>query len=200
MQAIVRTGGKQYQVAEGDVLTVEKIEGDVGSEVILDEVLMVNPGGEAGDVKIGTPVLEDFKVKGEIIDQGRGKKITVFTYKRRKRYKRKMGHRQLYTKIRVMEILGPAKKKKKKPAPKKAAEKPPEEIKEKPAAKEEVKKPVKEKAPEAAEKEKPKPKPRKTAEKKSEPEPEKPKQKKAKSEQEKESPAPEKPKEKELKE
>ena len=120
MQAIVRTGGKQYRVKEGDIIKVEQLPGEVGSEIILDDVLMVSCGEkEETEVLIGTPKLADFKVRGEILDQGRRKKIVVFTYKRRKGFKKKIGHRQPFTAIRVKEILGearaetpPAKKKK----------------------------------------------------------------------------------------
>ncbi|MBN1901921.1 50S ribosomal protein L21 [Candidatus Sumerlaeota bacterium] len=109
MQAIVRTGGKQYRVKEGDVIQVEKIEGEIGSEVILDDILMVKSDAGDGEVMIGSPNLADFTIKGEIRDQGRGKKIVVFTYKRRKGFKKKQGHRQPYTGILVKEIMGAAK-------------------------------------------------------------------------------------------
>jgi len=107
MQAIVRTGGKQYRVKEGDVIKVERLDGEIGSEVILEDILMVSCGEEKNaDVMIGAPNLPEFKIKGEILDQNRKKKIVVFTYKRRKGSKRKKGHRQYYTKIKVLEILG----------------------------------------------------------------------------------------------
>jgi len=116
MQAIVRTGGKQYRVKEGDVIKVEKLPGEIGSEVILDDVLMVTRSGEAGtEVLVGAPRLADFRVKGEIMKQGKAKKIVVFTYKRRKGEKKKLGHRQPFTAIKVKEILGGAKE----PAPRK---------------------------------------------------------------------------------
>jgi large subunit ribosomal protein L21 len=106
MQAIVKTGGKQYTVKEGDLIKVEKIEGEIGSEVILDNVLMVKGDGEGAEVKIGTPKLPSVSVRGEIVDQGRRKKIVVYTFKRRKGFEKKKGHRQTYTAIRVKEILG----------------------------------------------------------------------------------------------
>jgi len=110
MQAIVRTGGKQYRVKEGDIIKVEKLPGEIGSEVILDDVLMVIRSGEAGaEILVGTPRLADFKIKGEIMKQGKAKKIVVFTYKRRKGEKKKLGHRQPFTAIKVKEILGGAK-------------------------------------------------------------------------------------------
>ncbi|MGL1931508.1 MAG: 50S ribosomal protein L21 [Desulfotalea sp.] len=101
MYAIVRTGGKQYQVACGDQLRVEKISGNVGDSINLDDVLMVVNGD---DVQIGKPVLENAKVVAKIAEQGRGKKIIVFKKKRRKGYRLKQGHRQSYTALKIEEI------------------------------------------------------------------------------------------------
>lgn len=101
MYAIVRTGGKQYQVACGDQLRVEKLDGNVGDVVNLDEVLMVVDGD---DVKIGRPVLESAKVVAKIAEQGRAKKIIVFKKKRRKGYQVKRGHRQSFTGLMIEEI------------------------------------------------------------------------------------------------
>ncbi len=101
MYAIVRTGGKQYQVAGGDKLRVEKLEGNVGDTVELDDVLMVVDGE---DVQIGQPVVENAKVVAEITEQGRDKKVVVFKKKRRKGYKLKKGHRQHYTALEIKEI------------------------------------------------------------------------------------------------
>ncbi|MBL7179112.1 MAG: 50S ribosomal protein L21 [Pseudomonadota bacterium] len=101
MYAIVASGGKQYKVRQGEVLKVEKITGDVGSPVSFDRVLMVSDG-EA--INIGQPVLDNVVVKGRIVEQGKAKKILVFKYKRRKRYRRKQGHRQQYTAIKVDSI------------------------------------------------------------------------------------------------
>lgn len=101
MYAIVRTGGKQYQVAGGDKLRVEKLEGNVGDTVELDDVLMVVDGA---DVQIGQPVVENAKVVAEITEQGRDKKVVVFKKKRRKGYKLKKGHRQHYTALEIKEI------------------------------------------------------------------------------------------------
>jgi len=98
---VIRTGGKQYRVAQGDIVKVEKIDGQVGDKVTLDEVLLV---GGNGDVKIGTPALADAKVTAEILDQGLAKKIIVFKKKRRKSYSRKRGHRQRLTTLRIVEI------------------------------------------------------------------------------------------------
>lgn len=102
MYAVVRTGGKQYKVAPEMRVRVEKLEGEVGDTIELNEVLLA--GGDS--VKIGTPLLEGAKVVGTITDQGRGEKIVVFKLKRRKNYRRKQGHRQAYTEIRVDKIEG----------------------------------------------------------------------------------------------
>jgi large subunit ribosomal protein L21 len=101
MYAVVRTGGKQVRVGLGDAVRVEKLEGAVGDRIELDEVLLV--AGE-GDARIGTPLVEGAKVVGTITAQARGDKITIFKMKRRKGYRRKAGHRQYYTEVRVDEI------------------------------------------------------------------------------------------------
>jgi len=101
MYAIVNTGGKQYKIHQGDVLRVEKIPGEIGSSVSFDKVLMFSDGK---NVSIGQPLLDNVAVKGHIIEQGKAKKIIVFKYKRRKRYRRKQGHRQQYTAIKIDSI------------------------------------------------------------------------------------------------
>jgi large subunit ribosomal protein L21 len=101
MYAVVAAGGKQYKVREGDTLRVEKIPGDVGSAVAFDEVLMYSDGET---VSVGQPVLENVAVTGHIIEQGKAKKIIVFKYKRRKRYRRKQGHRQQFTAVKIESI------------------------------------------------------------------------------------------------
>jgi len=101
MYAVVRTGGKQLRVAPGDAVRVEKLEGAVGDRVELGEVLLV--GGE-GEARIGQPLVAGAKVVGTITAQGRGDKITIFKMKRRKGYRRKAGHRQPYTEVRVEGI------------------------------------------------------------------------------------------------
>jgi large subunit ribosomal protein L21 len=101
MYAVVRTGGKQVRVEPGVRVRVEKLAGEVGETIELDDVLLVS--GE-GDLKIGTPVVEGAKVVGTITAQGRHPKITVFKMKRRKGYRRKQGHRQDYTEIQVDSI------------------------------------------------------------------------------------------------
>ncbi|MBU0986477.1 MAG: 50S ribosomal protein L21 [Proteobacteria bacterium] len=101
MYAIVATGGKQYKVRQDEVLRVEKIPGEIGSPVTFDSVLMCSDGET---VNIGQPVLANAAVKGHIVEQGKAKKILVFKYKRRKRYRRKQGHRQQYTSVKIDHI------------------------------------------------------------------------------------------------
>jgi large subunit ribosomal protein L21 len=101
MYAVFKTGGKQYRASTGDILKVEKIEAEKGSTLELDQVLMV---GDGEDVKIGTPYLEGGKVTATVIDQGRGKKIKIIKFKRRKNYRRLMGHRQYFTQIEITGI------------------------------------------------------------------------------------------------
>jgi large subunit ribosomal protein L21 len=103
MYAVVRTGGKQVRVAPGDAVWVERLPGEVGASIELPEVLMI--GGE-GATRIGAPTVAGAKVVATILGQGRGEKITIFKAKRRKRYRRKIGHRQDYTQIRVEKIEG----------------------------------------------------------------------------------------------
>ena len=103
MYAVIRTGGKQVRVSPGEAVRVEKLDGAVGEPVELGEVLLV--GGE-GDPRVGQPLVAGAKVVGTITAQDRGPKITIFKMKRRKGYRRKMGHRQSYTEIRVERIEG----------------------------------------------------------------------------------------------
>jgi len=100
MYAVIKTGGKQYKVSEGDLLKIEKIEGAVGDTVELSEVLMV--GGE--EVKIGTPLLPEAKVTARIVEQGKDKKVLVFHAKRRKGYRKTYGHRQPITRLQITGI------------------------------------------------------------------------------------------------
>ena len=97
MYAIFVVGGKQYRAQAGDVLYVEKLEGEAGQEVVFDQVLLV------GD-KVGTPLVEGAKVTGTIEKQGKGKKIIVFKMKAKKNYRKKQGHRQAYTKVVINKI------------------------------------------------------------------------------------------------
>jgi large subunit ribosomal protein L21 len=101
MYAVVRTGGKQVRVAPGQAVRVERLPGEVGDAVELSEVLLV--GGD-GETRVGAPLLEGAAVVGTIVEQGRGPKITIFKMKRRKGYRRKSGHRQDFTEIRVESI------------------------------------------------------------------------------------------------
>ena len=115
MFAVVRTGGKQYKVQKDDVVKVEKLDGEAGSKIDLDEVLFV--GGDKA-AKVGNPLVKGAKVVAEIIAQDKGPKITVFKKKRRQNYRRKKGHRQQITVLRVTKIAKTAAKKA--PAKKKA--------------------------------------------------------------------------------
>lgn len=101
MYAVVATGGKQYKVREGEILRIEKIPGEIGADVSFDKILMFSDGE---NVKIGQPVLDDVAVNGRIVSQGKAKKIIVFKYKRRKRYRRKQGHRQQFTAVQIDNI------------------------------------------------------------------------------------------------
>ncbi len=101
MYAIVSSGGKQYKVQKGEILRVEKISGDIGASVSFDKILMFSDGE---NVNIGQPALEKVLVNGHIVEQDKAKKIIVFKYKRRKRYRRKQGHRQQYTAVKIDSI------------------------------------------------------------------------------------------------
>ena len=101
MYAVIKTGGKQHRVSEGDVISIERIPGEKGDSVPFDQVLMV---GKEGDVRIGRPIVEGAKVVGEILAQIQGDKITVFKTKKRKGYRKKTGHRQQLTSLKIREI------------------------------------------------------------------------------------------------
>ena len=116
MYAVIKTGGKQYMVAAGDVIAVEKLPGEVGAEIRFDEVLLL--GDDSGRL-VGTPNLSDASVSATVMGQVRGDKVIVFKKNRRKNYRRKHGHRQLLTMVRIMDIHEKGGK-----APAKAAEKP----------------------------------------------------------------------------
>ena len=100
MYAVIKTGGKQYKVSEGDLLKVEKVEGEVGETIELDQVLMV--GG--AEVKLGTPLVPGAKVKARIVAQEKDKKILVYKFKRRGGNRKKYGHRQPITRLKVAAI------------------------------------------------------------------------------------------------
>ncbi len=101
MYAVIKTGGKQERVSPGDVINIEKIEGSKGDTVVFDQVLMV---ANDDDIRIGKPLVEGAKVTGEILRQTKGDKLVVFKMKRRKGYRRKTGHRQLLTSMKIKEI------------------------------------------------------------------------------------------------
>lgn len=101
MHAVIKTGGKQYRVALGEVVKVEKLEGEVGANLKISDVLAV---GEGEGLKIGTPMVEGASVSAVIVEQGKHKKLVVFKKKKRKGYTKKQGHRQLFTSIRIESI------------------------------------------------------------------------------------------------
>lgn len=103
MLAVIQTGGKQYIVKEGTIVKVEKLPGEKGGAIIFDRVLLM--GDEGGEVKIGTPIVVGAQIHATIEEQGRADKVTVIKYKRKVRYKRKVGHRQHYTKVRIEKII-----------------------------------------------------------------------------------------------
>lgn len=100
MYAVIETGGKQYRVSPGDVLKIERLSAEAGSSVTFDRVLMI--GGDAP--KIGSPVVEGGKVTAEVQEHGKGDKVTIIKFKRRQKYRRKQGHRQMYTQVRITDI------------------------------------------------------------------------------------------------
>jgi len=101
MYAVIQTGGKQYRVAPGDIVKVEKLSGKIGDPVSFDKVLLTSDGN---NINLGNPYLEDSSVIGHIARHGKNRKIIVFKYKRRKGYRRKQGHRQDFTMIKVEDI------------------------------------------------------------------------------------------------
>ena len=101
MYAINKTGGKQYRVQEGDLITIEKLEAAADETVTFDQVLTVV---NDGSVKVGTPLVNGAKVTGKVVEHGKGKKILVFKYKAKSNYRRRQGHRQPFTKVRIESI------------------------------------------------------------------------------------------------
>ena len=101
MYAVIKTGGKQYRVSAGEKLKVESLPAEVGSEITLDQVLMV---GEGDSVKMGTPMLAGASVKAMVVAHGRGEKVKIFKMRRRKHYRKTQGHRQNYTEIQISGI------------------------------------------------------------------------------------------------
>jgi large subunit ribosomal protein L21 len=102
MYAVIKTGGKQYRVAPGDSIDVERLPYEVGEQIELDQVLLVANGSGA---TVGQPVVEDAKVKATVTRQAKGRKVVVFKFRSSKRYRRKKGHRQFYTRLRIDEIV-----------------------------------------------------------------------------------------------
>ncbi len=131
MYAVVETGGKQYRVAVGDKLRVEKLDVEAGANVELDRVLMIC---DDGNVEVGAPLIDGKAVSATVLEQGRGEKIKVFKFKRRKKYRKTQGHRQSYTALEITSIGG-AGAAPKKAAPKKAAAKKTEAVAKKAPAK-----------------------------------------------------------------
>jgi large subunit ribosomal protein L21 len=104
MYAVIETGGKQHRVAVGDVVRIERLDGEVGSEIVFDRVLMV---GEGESSTIGAPTVADAVVRGSIVEQGRGDKVLIYTYKpRQNSNRRRQGHRQSYTAVKIEAIEG----------------------------------------------------------------------------------------------
>ncbi len=101
MFAVIKTGGKQYLVKPGDKIKIEKIKNKEGEEITFEEVLLVS---EDGKTEIGKPLVDGAKVKAKVLEQGKGKKIIVFKYRPKKRYRKKQGHRQPYTLVEILEI------------------------------------------------------------------------------------------------
>jgi large subunit ribosomal protein L21 len=101
MYAIIKTGGKQYRVNEGDVISVEKLDVASGEKVVFEEILVVSKDGE---LQIGAPVISGAKVEGTVVQQGKEKKVVVFKYKPKKDYRKKQGHRQPFTRIKIEKI------------------------------------------------------------------------------------------------
>src|SRR5687767_5555743 len=101
MYAVISTGGKQYRVAEGETVRVEKLEASAGDKLTFDTLMFADG---AGKVQLGKPTVGGIKVHAEVVDQGRGKKIIIFEYKRRKSYRRKQGHRQPFTALKITSI------------------------------------------------------------------------------------------------
>ncbi|MFC4251307.1 50S ribosomal protein L21 [Sinimarinibacterium flocculans] len=103
MYAVIKTGGKQYRVAQGQTLKVESLTADVGSTVSFDDVLMI---GEGEQVKVGTPKVEGGSVTAEVLAHGRGEKIRIVKHRRRKHYHKEQGHRQNFTEVKITAIQG----------------------------------------------------------------------------------------------
>ena len=104
MYAVIQTGGKQYRVEPGQTLSVEKLPGELGDTVNFEDVLLVS---DEDKVALGRPMVKGAKVTAEIVEHGKDKKVIVFKFQRRKNYRRRYGHRQLYTSIKINEVVAP---------------------------------------------------------------------------------------------
>lgn len=102
MFAVIKTGGKQYKVKEGEILKIEKIVGAAGDKIDFEVLLLADEEGK--DVKVGKPIVSGAKVSAEILEQGRARKVNVIKYKPKVRYRRKAGHRQMYTKVKIASV------------------------------------------------------------------------------------------------
>jgi large subunit ribosomal protein L21 len=102
MFAVIKTGGKQYKVKEGEILKIEKVAGNVGDKIDFEVLLLADEEGK--DVKIGKPLVSGAKVAAEILEQGRARKVDVIKYKPKVRYRRKNGHRQMFTEVKVTSV------------------------------------------------------------------------------------------------
>jgi len=101
MYAVIRTGGKQYRVSAGEKLRIERVAGDVGQEIVLDQVLLVADGTQ---LKMGAPLVAGARVRAKVLAHGRGEKVRIFKLNRRKHYRRSQGHRQNFTEIEILGI------------------------------------------------------------------------------------------------
>jgi large subunit ribosomal protein L21 len=102
MYAVIKTGGKQYKVREGDTLKIEKIDANTGDDIDFNEVLLI---GHGEDIQVGTPMLAGRKVTATVQAQGRSKKIKIIKFRRRKHYRKQMGHRQYFTEVKINQIV-----------------------------------------------------------------------------------------------
>ncbi len=102
--AIIRTGGQQFRVSEGDVLRIASIAGDAGQDIVFDEVLALSGDASGSGAALGQPLVKGAKVTAQIVQHGRGEKLVIFKFKRRKRFKRKNGHRQNFTAVKITSI------------------------------------------------------------------------------------------------
>jgi large subunit ribosomal protein L21 len=107
MYAVIQTGGKQYKVKPGDTVVIEKLPGDAGAAIEFDEVLLLVLLADEQRVAVGRPLIEGAKVKGQILEHVQGEKLIVYHFRRRKNYRKKTGHRQTYTAVKINDVLLP---------------------------------------------------------------------------------------------